>query len=145
MCSAHHTAAALLATALTRERVTYKQPATLVLHPLSGGCDLSTVGTSFRDPAHLSTAAADYFSTSAGGTRSAVCRPGLTFWRVPRPSSNPPLSRLPERRLLRRLSVRDAAEADGLLTALMGPQVAPRKALIDEYSSRLASIALLDV
>ncbi|GIL71999.1 hypothetical protein Vretimale_576 [Volvox reticuliferus] len=51
----------------------------------------------------------------------------------------------PETRLLRRLTVRDAAEADALLTALMGAQVAPRKALIEEYSSRLESIASLDV
>ncbi|GLI64063.1 hypothetical protein VaNZ11_007227 [Volvox africanus] len=51
----------------------------------------------------------------------------------------------PVTRLLRRLTVRDAAEADALLTALMGAQVAPRKALIEEYSSRLESIASLDV
>ncbi|GIL45666.1 hypothetical protein Vafri_2871 [Volvox africanus] len=51
----------------------------------------------------------------------------------------------PETRLLRRLTVRDAAEADALLTALMGAHVAPRKALIEEYSSRLESIASLDV
>ncbi|PNH05099.1 DNA gyrase subunit B, chloroplastic/mitochondrial [Tetrabaena socialis] len=51
----------------------------------------------------------------------------------------------PATRLLRRLTVRDVAEADGLLTALMGAHVAPRKALIDEFSSKLASVALLDV
>ncbi|GLC34492.1 hypothetical protein PLESTB_001255400 [Pleodorina starrii] len=51
----------------------------------------------------------------------------------------------PETRLLRRLTVRDAAEADSLLSALMGSHVAPRKALIEEYANRLESIAALDV
>ncbi|EFJ52500.1 hypothetical protein VOLCADRAFT_79115 [Volvox carteri f. nagariensis] len=51
----------------------------------------------------------------------------------------------PATRLLRRLTVRDAAEADALLTSLMGAQVGPRKALIQEYSNRLQSISSLDV
>ncbi|KAG2501165.1 hypothetical protein HYH03_000980 [Edaphochlamys debaryana] len=50
----------------------------------------------------------------------------------------------PATRLLRRLTVRDAGEADALLDALMGSNPEPRRALIEEYSASL-SPADLDV
>ncbi|KXZ47038.1 hypothetical protein GPECTOR_38g275 [Gonium pectorale] len=51
----------------------------------------------------------------------------------------------PATRLLRRLTVRDVAAADSMLGSLMGAHVAPRKALIEEYSRQLTSLQQLDV
>lgn len=42
------------------------------------------------------------------------------------------------RRLLRRLTVEDAAEASHVFSLLMGDKVAPRRQLIEEEGSRLA-------
>ncbi len=47
-------------------------------------------------------------------------------------------------RLLRRLTVDDAAEASHVFTLLMGDKVAPRRQLIEEEGSRLA-LADLDI
>ena len=50
----------------------------------------------------------------------------------------------PESRLLRRLTVTDAAEASQVLSVLMGEKVAPRRALIEAAGGRL-SLDQLDV
>ena len=42
----------------------------------------------------------------------------------------------PSRRLLRRLTVEDAAAASHLLTVLMGDKVAPRRALIEAEGAK---------
>jgi DNA gyrase subunit B len=47
-------------------------------------------------------------------------------------------------RLLRRLTLDDAAEASHTFTLLMGDKVAPRRQLIEQYGSRL-SLEELDV
>lgn len=48
------------------------------------------------------------------------------------------------RRLLRRLTLDDAAEASHTFALLMGDKVAPRRQLIEQYGSRL-SLEQLDV
>ena len=50
----------------------------------------------------------------------------------------------PATRLLRRLTVTDAAEASQVLSVLMGDKVAPRRALIEAHGSTL-SLEQLDV
>ncbi|KAI8466431.1 MAG: DNA topoisomerase [Monoraphidium minutum] len=50
----------------------------------------------------------------------------------------------PESRLLRRLTLDDAAEASHMFALLMGDRVAPRRALIEQYGARL-SMQELDV
>jgi DNA gyrase subunit B len=50
----------------------------------------------------------------------------------------------PESRLLRRLTVTDAAEASQVLSVLMGEKVAPRRALIEAAGGRFA-LEQLDV
>ena len=47
-------------------------------------------------------------------------------------------------RLLRRLTLEDAAEASHMFALLMGDKVAPRRQLIEQYGSRL-SLDALDV
>jgi DNA gyrase/topoisomerase IV subunit B len=51
----------------------------------------------------------------------------------------------PSRRLLRRLTLRDAAEASHTFAVLMGDRVAPRRALIEREGGRLFSREDLDV
>ncbi len=50
----------------------------------------------------------------------------------------------PASRLLRRLTVNDAAEASQVLSVLMGDKVAPRRAMIDAAGARF-SLEQLDV
>lgn len=50
----------------------------------------------------------------------------------------------PGSRLLRRLTVDDAAEASHVFSLLMGDKVAPRRQLIEQEGSRLA-LADLDI
>lgn len=48
----------------------------------------------------------------------------------------------PEKRVLRRLTVDDAVEADHIFSVLMGDRVEPRKQLIDEEGSKLSRVDL---
>jgi DNA gyrase subunit B len=43
----------------------------------------------------------------------------------------------PETRMIKRVEVEDAAEADRIFTILMGDRVAPRREFIETYGSKL--------
>jgi len=43
----------------------------------------------------------------------------------------------PERRRLKRVTVRDAAEADRMFSVLMGSNIAPRRQFISEHATSL--------
>lgn len=42
----------------------------------------------------------------------------------------------PEKRMLRRLTIEDAAEASHMFTLLMGDKVGPRRALIEQHGHK---------
>ncbi|WP_399374387.1 MULTISPECIES: hypothetical protein [unclassified Thermosynechococcus] len=44
----------------------------------------------------------------------------------------------PETRILKRVEIEDAAEADRIFTILMGDRVAPRREFIETYGPQLA-------
>jgi DNA gyrase subunit B len=50
----------------------------------------------------------------------------------------------PETRILKRVQIEDAAEADRIFTVLMGDRVAPRREFIETYGPQL-QIADLDI